>query len=174
MSPVYWNLATSQFWNLRDICFFWDIWFWPLRKKNSIKLSAISRTTLFERYFADWSENLWKNSSAYRKIITVLVSPWSHSLNLQWRRQQWGPSRRGCMFPCSLWKFTVVPLFLKNTGIPQNSLLLSSPVSRNSASCSVDHQKYSSLFPTLPLIFYYFMVSYFHRFYLSHSTDTPC
>ena len=35
-------------------------------------------------------------------------------------------------------------------------------------------QKFRSLFPTISLIFYFFMVSYFHGFYLvSHGTDTP-
>ena len=69
------------------------------------------------------------------------------------------------LFPCSS---------KINEGVPLNSLLLSSHVPRNSAPCSLDHQKYSSLFPTIPLILYFFMVSYFHRFSLvSHSTDTP-
>jgi len=86
-----------------------------------------------------------------------------------------GPPRGGCMFPCSLWKFTVVPLFLKNKlRCSPKFTFTEFPVPRNSAPCSLDHQKYSSLFPTIPLIFYFFMVSYFHRFYLvSHSTDTP-
>ena len=51
-----------------------------------------------------------------------------------------------------------------NQGVPLNSLLLSFHVPRNSAPCSLDHQKYSSPFPTIPLISYFFMVSYFHRF----------
>ena len=40
-----------------------------------------------------------------------------------------------------------------NQGVPRNSFLLSSPVPRNSAPCSLYHQKYSSLFPSIPLIF---------------------
>ena len=51
-----------------------------------------------------------------------------------------------------------------NQGVPLNSLLLSFHVPRNSAPCSLDHQKYSSPFPTIPLILYFFIVSYFHRF----------
>ena len=86
----------------------------------------------------------------------------------------WGPPR-GCMFPCSLEKFRAVPLFLMNRlSCSRNSLLPSSPVPRNSASCSVDPQKYFYIFPTISFIFHFVMVSYFHRFYLvSHSTDTP-
>ena len=41
-------------------------------------------------------------------------------------------------------------MFLKkNKGVPRNSLLLSSPVPRNSGPYSLDHQKYFSLFPFL-------------------------
>ena len=59
----------------------------------------------------------------------------------------WGPPR-GCMFPCSLEKFRAVPLFLMNRlSCSRNSLLPSSPVPRNSASCSVDPQKYFYIFP---------------------------
>ena len=45
------------------------------------------------------------------------------------------------LFPCSS---------KINWGVPRNSLLLRSPLPRNSAPYSLDHQKYSSLFSTIP------------------------
>ena len=60
------------------------------------------------------------------------------------------------MFPCSLYKFTAVPLFLKNKlRCSPKLFLLSSRVSRNYAPCSLDPQIYSSLFPTISLMFHF-------------------
>ena len=63
---------------------------------------------------------------------------------------------------------------------PLNSLLLSSPVPRNSIACSLDPQKYSLMFPKIPNILQFFMTSYFHNFYLAihnrdnHSASVKC
>ena len=51
------------------------------------------------------------------------------------------PMKNLQLFPCSSKIYW---------GVPRNSLLLSSPAPRNSAPCSLAHQKYSSLFPTIP------------------------
>ena len=58
-----------------------------------------------------------------------------------------GPPRGGgCMFPCSLEKIGVSPLFPKNKlRCSLNSLLSGSPVPGNSTACSLDLQKYSLL-----------------------------
>ena len=84
-----------------------------------------------------------------------------------------GPPR-GCMFPCSLEKFTAVPLFL------MNKLRCSPKFTFTEFPCS---QKFCFVFPWFPNVFLYFPHNffhisfchgYFHRFYLvSHSTDTP-
>ena len=62
------------------------------------------------------------------------------------------PGRGGSA--CSLVPYENLHLFSCsskiNWDVPRNSLLLSSPVPRNSAPFSLDHQKYSSLFPTIP------------------------
>ena len=42
-----------------------------------------------------------------------------------------------------------------NSGVPRNSLLLSSHVPRNYAPCSLDPQTYSSLFSTISLLFHF-------------------
>ena len=59
--------------------------------------------------------------------------------------------------PCSLVPYKNLLLFpcssKINWGVPRNSLLLSSHVPRNYAPCSLDPPKYSSLFPTISLIF---------------------
>ena len=56
----------------------------------------------------------------------------------------WGPPTGGCVFPCSLWKFTVVPLFLKN------KLRCSPKFTSTEFPCS---QKFRSMFPWSPKIF---------------------
>ena len=62
----------------------------------------------------------------------------------------------GGMFPCSLYKFIAVPLFLKNIlRCSPKFILLSSHVPRNYAPCSLDPPKYSSLFPTISLMFHF-------------------
>ena len=65
---------------------------------------------------------------------------------------RWLPPRGGAA--CSLVYYENLQLFpcssKINWGVPRSSLLLSSPVPRNSAPCSFDHQKYSSLYPTIP------------------------
>ena len=59
----------------------------------------------------------------------------------------------------SLVPFKHLQLFLCsskiNQGVPRNSLLLSSPIPRNCAPCSLDPPKYSSLFSTISLIFHF-------------------
>ena len=63
----------------------------------------------------------------------------------------------GGMFPCSLEKIRVSPLFPQNKfRCSLNSLLLSSPVPRNSTPCSLDPQKYFLMFPKIPNIFQFF------------------
>ena len=60
------------------------------------------------------------------------------------------------MFPCSLYKFIAVPLFLKNfLRCSPKFILLSSHVPRIYAPCSLDPPKYSSLFPTISLMFHF-------------------
>ena len=55
------------------------------------------------------------------------------------------PYKNSQLFPCSS---------KINQGVPRNSLLLSSHLPRNCAPCSLDHQKYSSRFPTISVIFH--------------------
>jgi len=84
-------------------------------------------------------------------------------------------SQGGWMFPCSVWKFIVVPLFLKN------KLRCSPKFTFTEFPCS---QKFRSMFPWSPTIFLTVLynssqILFFHclfifRFYLvSHSTNTP-
>ena len=83
-----------------------------------------------------------------------------------------GRGRGGCMFSCSLEKIGVSPLFPPKYYVPLSSLLLSSTVPRNSTACCLDPQKYSLMFPKIPNIFQFLMLSYFHKFYLAiHSRE---
>ena len=69
----------------------------------------------------------------------------------------------GVHFPCSLEKIGVSPLF------PKNKFRRSLKYPLAKFPCS---QKYYLMFPTIPIIFQFLTVSYFHKFYLvSHSGD---
>ena len=97
----------------------------------------------FYSFFAFLMESLGKDST-----ISLFSKAFHTSLTLSEKRASQG----GCVFPCSLWKIVqLFPCSSKiNWGVPQNSFLLSSPVPRNCAPYSVGHQKYPSLFPTIP------------------------
>ena len=88
--------------------------------------------------------------------------PWAKRLTHSILKASQGRGGGG-MFPCSLEKTGVSPLF------PKNKFTCSLKFTLAKFPCS---QKYYLMFPTIPIIFQFLIVSYFHKFYLvSHSGD---
>jgi len=90
------------------------------------------------------SQIFWKTATYPRICLSQSchyrgVSVWEME-----RMEGWEPLRGGCMFLCSLWQFTVVPLFLKN------KLRCSPKFTFTEFPCS---QKFRSMFPWSPKIF---------------------
>ena len=80
-------------------------------------------------------------------VAVLLVVTMTRNIQLNCAKEvMWNmrASQGGCMFPCSLWKFTVVPLFLKN------KLRCSPKFTFTEFPCS---QKFRSMFPWSPKIF---------------------
>ena len=86
--------------------------------------------------------------------------------------QHRGPPRQ-CMFLCLQEKIGAFPLFAENKlRWSLKSPPSSSPVPRNCIACYLHPQKYSLMFPKIPHIFQFFVVSYFHTFFFGiHSRD---
>ena len=94
-----------------------------------------------------------------------LALPWAKRLTHSILKASQGRGGGKCIFPCSLEKIGISPLF------PKNKFRRSLKYPLAKFPCS---QKYYLMFPTIPIIFQFLTVSYFHKFYLvSHSGDNP-
>ena len=112
-------------------------WFFGLDKKQ-----------LFSNFFVKWA-----TFGQLLKVFGATFERYLSNLCKSLSTKKEGLPGMGGMFPCSLWKFTVVPLFLKC------KLRCSPKFTFTEFHCS---QKFRSMFPRSPKIFLTVSYNYSH------------
>ena len=132
-------------------------------------------TKVNSTFHAHWLASYWihlqavqeKQNGFCRYIVTNKVTLWScYSACVVYTKEGLPGGVHVPLFPRK--KLEFLPCSPKiSQDVPLNSLLLSSPVPRNSIACSLDPQKYSLMFPKIPNVFQFLMVhTYVHTYIL--------